>query len=709
MSPSGRRRTDAPAERAGSTLMEALRRWLARMHHDSSRRGGILLDMNGDVVWCSSSAAALIGSAPSALYRRPPWKTFYRTVADAGGFHGSRLGQAIAAGTVRRLDGESFVRADGAIVSAQYLVAPLHDGAEQVGTLLSFGRVEDGVEEPQPWADAEIRQLLERLPVAVYYWEVGHGGRCLYLSPRIAQLTGWHAREFVDDHAHWLASIHPDDRDAALAREALATVTGELTAEYRMIGPDGRVTWIRDHAVTVYDVEGTPLYFQGFMEDVTERKRAEAELEYQTTHDAATSLPNRQAFIVALEEGLHRSPGVAVLHLDLDRFKLLNESFGHVAGDAVLSDVAKRLPSALRAGDVLARFGGDEFTVLLREADAEAAEAVAARLLQTLAAPFSHAHGESYLTASIGISLATPGVSATDLIRDADAALHRAKDLGKSRFAMFDRSLRARARERLETEDDLHRALEREELAVVFQPIVHLATGTVVAVETLLRWHHPLRGALAPSAFIGVAEDTGLIVEIDRWVLREACRHGRDLGLALAGHAPLPRVNVNVSARHPLGSDLAGAVREALDAAELPPSRLCLELTESALLADTKHAADILAGVRALGVAVTLDDFGVGWSSLSHLRELPVDGLKIDRSFVAGLPTSAIDRALVTAIVTLARSMGIPAVAEGVEDAAQRDLLRELQCEFGQGYLFARPCRADEVLELVLDAATTAA
>jgi diguanylate cyclase (GGDEF)-like protein/PAS domain S-box-containing protein len=689
--------------------MEALRRWLARMNHDSSRRGGILLDPDDLVVWCSPSAASLIGVAPSALYRRAPWETFHRTTASAADFHASRLGQAIAAGTVRRLDAESFVRADGVEVAAQFLVAPLHDGSEQVGTLLSFARLEEGVDEPQPWADAEIRQLLERLPVAVYYWEVGHGGRCLYLSPRIAQLTGWHAREFVDDHAHWLASIHPDDRDAALEREALAAVTGELTAEYRMIGPDGRVVWIRDHAVTVYDADGTPLYFQGFMEDVTERKRAEAELEYQTTHDAATSLPNRQAFIVALDESLRRDAGVAVLFLDLDRFKLLNDSFGHIAGDAVLGDVAKRLPSALRSEDVLARFGGDEFTVLLRDADTTAAEGVAARLLQTLVAPFSHAHGESYLTASIGITLATPGVSATDLIRDADAAMHRAKELGKSRFAMFDRSLRARARTRLETEDDLHRALEREELAVVFQPIVHLGSGAVVAVETLLRWRHPLRGELAPSEFIGVAEDTGLIVEIDRWVLREACRHGRDLGVALAGHARTPRVNVNVSARHPLGSDLAGAVREALDAAELPAERLCLELTESALLADTNHAAGILAGVRDLGVAVTLDDFGVGWSSLSHLRELPVDGLKIDRSFVAGLPASAIDRALVTAIITLARSMGIPAVAEGVEVAAQRDMLRELHCDFGQGYLFARPCGADEVLELVLEAATTAA
>jgi len=445
------------------------------------------------------------------------------------------------------------------------------------------------------------------------------------------------------------------------------------------------------------------------MEDVTDRKRAAAELEYQATHDTATGLPNRDAFLAALARELDREGEVAVLVVDLDRFKLLNDSFGHGAGDAVLAHVARRLPAALRQEDLLARFGGDEFAILLRDTSLTAAEAVAGRLLQTLSDPVVHPHGESYLTASIGIATAASSASANDLVRDADAAMGRAKELGKSRYASFEQSMRARARTRLAVEDDLHRALERDELELVFQPIVHLASGAVASVETLLRWRHPLRGVLLPGEFIGVAEDTGLIVAIDRWVLREACLRATWLERALDGSTPAPRFNVNVSARQPLGTDLAAGVEQALDAAGLSPDRLCLELTESALLEDTGKAAATLRAIRDLGVGVTLDDFGVGWSSLSHLRELPVDGLKIDRSFVAGLPSSAIDRALVTAIVTLARSMGIPAVAEGIEQVVQRDALRELQCDFGQGYLFARPCDRARLLEIVRAGARVAA
>jgi diguanylate cyclase (GGDEF)-like protein len=374
--------------------------------------------------------------------------------------------------------------------------------------------------------------------------------------------------------------------------------------------------------------------------------------------------------------------------VDIDRFKLINDGHGHEAGDSLLQEAGGRLRAALREGDVLSRFGGDEFTAYLPDCDAAAAERVARRVLATLAQPFSVARGEVYVGGSVGIAV-TGGdsVTATDLIRDADVAMYSAKQGGRGRLQVFDTSLREASARRVEMVSGLHRALGLGEIEMLLQPIVDLTDGRLAGVEALLRWRRA--GQLVPPLeFVPLAEEAGLIAEIERFGLAEACRLGQRLA-ALHGH-PIA-VSVNVSPRHALQGDLAASVDHALRSTQFDPAGLLVELTESERIEDIEGLASVLGAVRELGVSVALDDFGTGWSTLGLLRRVPFDALKIDRSFTAGLPGSRSDRALVAAIVTLARSLGVPAVAEGIERPEQHAWLREAGCELGQGYLFARP------------------
>jgi diguanylate cyclase (GGDEF)-like protein/PAS domain S-box-containing protein len=537
--------------------------------------------------------------------------------------------------------------------------------------------------------EQRFQALLEGVPVAAYRWEAGSAGRCLYVSPQIETMLGFPPEQWMADPELWLQRIHPDDRARVMSDEGDAKTTGVLDNEYRFLHADGRIVWVRDQARWVVDEDGQAC-FEGVFADVTEGKRAELELTYTAQHDPLTGLVNRRQFTRQLEHELTqgRAGTSAVLFVDIDRFKLVNDGHGHDAGDALLREAGVRLQAALREGDVLSRFGGDEFTAYLPNCDAGCAEVVARRVLATLAQPFPVARGEVYVGGSVGIALTGGDAdAATDLIRDADVAMYVAKQGGRGRLALFDTSLREASAKRIEMVSALHRALELNEIEMELQPIVDLGDGRLAGVEALLRWR---RGGtvVPPLDFVPLAEESGLIADIERFALAEACRLGQRLA---ALHGEPIAVSVNVSPRHALQGDLALSVEHALRITGFDPGSLLVELTESERIEDVEGLADVLGAVRELGVSVALDDFGTGWSTLGLLRRVPFDALKIDRSFTAGLPASRSDRALVAAIVTLARSLGVPAVAEGIERPEQLAWLREVGCDLGQGYLFARP------------------
>jgi diguanylate cyclase (GGDEF)-like protein len=443
--------------------------------------------------------------------------------------------------------------------------------------------------------------------------------------------------------------------------------------------------------------------------DITQRKAFERELSRLAFSDTLTGLPNRALLLDRLTHALARADRqmrrVAVLFLDLDRFKVVNDSLGHASGDGLLVEVANRLGACLRTGDTAARLGGDEFTVLLEDVvDERQALEVAERIADALRLPILLDGREVFVSASIGIALSSPNRSEADgLLRNADLALYRAKADGRARYAIFDPSMEARALERLEVETDLRHALDRDELRVYFQPVVDLGTGFVNEVEALVRWERPGFGIVSPTAFIPIAEETGLIVQIGQWVLEEACRWAQRWQSFSAHQQPLV-VSVNLSARQFQHPDLLADIERALQETGLDPRLLKLEITESVVMQDAQATIETLQSLKAIGIRVAIDDFGTGYSSLSYLKRLPVDTLKIDRSFVNGLGNDAQDTAIVDSVVALARTLQLSVTGEGVETAAQARHLKQLGCQRGQGFLFARPLPPED-LERLLDEA----
>jgi diguanylate cyclase len=425
--------------------------------------------------------------------------------------------------------------------------------------------------------------------------------------------------------------------------------------------------------------------------------------ETQLLRDPLTGLPSRLLFLNRLTgalERLQRRRGrhVAVLFLDLDRFKVINDSLGHPVGDQLILAVAERLRHSLRRHETIARFGGDEFAILCEDiADEQDAIAVAERVLKSFSTPFQLASGEVTTAASVGIALSpNPDENGEDLIRDADAAMYRAKESGGGRFLLFDELTRQRAVARLQTEKALRRALEREELRVYFQPEVSIETGEIVGVEALVRWEHPERGLLGPGEFISLAEETGLIVPLGTWVMRESCRRARawhDAGIVSDDFS----MRVNVSARQLASERLPGTVKQILADTRLEPRHLCVEVTETLLIEDPTTSIATLSALKELGVEVAVDDFGTGYSSLQHLRNFPIDCVKIDRSFVRGLPDSSEDAAIVGAVIELGHALGLSVTAEGVETDAQHANLLASGCDTAQGFLWSRPEPADVV------------
>ncbi|MFI4990305.1 MAG: putative bifunctional diguanylate cyclase/phosphodiesterase [Solirubrobacterales bacterium] len=438
--------------------------------------------------------------------------------------------------------------------------------------------------------------------------------------------------------------------------------------------------------------------------DAIQQRGTEDHIRYQALHDPLTDLPNRVLFLDRLGHALQRPEAqIAVALLDIDNFKLVNDSLGHSAGDELLRKVAPRLTDALRPGDTIGRLGGDEFVVLLEAVEDELAAArIAERLVAAFEAPFELAAGEHFAKASLGIAVARgeDEQQPAALIRDADAAMYQAKARGRARFEVFDGAMRARTVKRLSVENDLRRAREREELRVVYQPIVSLEDGALVAVEALLRWQHPVRGLLAPGEFIPVAEESGLIESIGRWVLDTACAQAALWHAECPGAPPLG-IAVNLSARQFTQRELEQTVLHALRSSGIAPASLCLEITESVLLDEPERVSQTIDRVARHGVRFALDDFGTGYSSLAYLGRLPIDGLKVDRSFVDALGGSSRSTAITTAIVRMAQALSIEVIAEGVETETQLKLVRDLGCELAQGFYLHRPLQAPQISELL--------
>jgi len=437
-----------------------------------------------------------------------------------------------------------------------------------------------------------------------------------------------------------------------------------------------------------------------------DRSLVEAEVRHRALHDPLTSLPNRALALDRLEGALARrrrdGRAVAVLLADLDQFKLVNDSLGHAAGDDLLVALAPRLHDAVRPSDTVARLGGDEFLVVCEQLEgAHEAIRVAERVAQSIKQPIVLSAGEHFITASIGIAVAeSAGALPEDLLRDADAAMYRAKERGRGRYELFDEVLRKRVLLRLRTENELRRGLEHGELRVVYQPVVELASGTVTAVEALVRWQHPQRGLLDPVEFIPVAEDSGLIIALGDWVLAAACRDGAAWQRSFPRVEPL-LVCVNASARQLANAAFPARVAETMGRHGLASGSLALEITESVLMEEAHAPVTVLASLREYGLRLMLDDFGTGYSSLAYLKRFPLDVLKIDRSFIAGLGRDEEDSAIVAAIVRMARTLGLTVVAEGVERPEQLERLRELGCDRVQGRLIAEPMPAADVERLM--------
>jgi diguanylate cyclase (GGDEF)-like protein/PAS domain S-box-containing protein len=547
--------------------------------------------------------------------------------------------------------------------------------------------------------ERRYRTLVEQLPLIVYVDALDESSSNIFTSHQIEPMLGYTVEEWREDPDLFVRTLHPEDRDRVLAAHARTHKTHEpLSLEYRLISRQGDTVWVRDEGVVVLDDEGQPLYLQGFVLDITAERELQDQLRHQALFDPLTGLANRAFFHEQLDHAIsirsETEDVTAVVFIDLDEFKQVNDQHGHSVGDDVLAVLGDRLKSVIRAGDSVARLGGDEFAVLLTSVREPAEAAVVAeRLLEQITKPIDAAGRHLSLNASVGIALGSDGA---ELLKQADAAMYRAKAHGNAHYAFYDDELDEAALNRFKRIADLREAIAAKQFTLAYQPVVKLDPREVVGLEALLRWQHPTHGEVQPLEFIPLAEESGLIVQIGRWVLSEACfyaaRLRRELGRDI-------EIAVNVSARQLQHPEFVSHVDDALDRAGLPAHLLTLELTENVLLASGERAEQQLHVLKESGVKLALDDFGTGYGSLAYLQRLPVDVVKIDRSFTAGIDNGGDDLALLEGIVGLGKALGLQLVAEGIERDAQQGIVQELGCHGAQGFFFGRPAPADAASE----------
>lgn len=557
-------------------------------------------------------------------------------------------------------------------------------------------------------SEERFRSAFDHAPIGMAL--VAPDGGWLQVNQCLCDIIGYSEEEIR--RMNFQAITHPADLGDFLAhlKEVLEGRTLTHQMEKRYFHKLGHEVWVLVGVSLIRDSESKCLHLIFQIQDITDRKRAEQQLVHDAFHDALTGLPNRAWFMEQLEISLdkfrcQKDRLFAVLFLDLDRFKLINDSIGHMVGDHLLIGIANRLRHCLRPGDKVARLGGDEFTILLDgiRSAAEAIE-VADRIQKHLSQPFSLGGYETFTTVSIGIALSDPDYEfPEDFLRNADTAMYQAKSLGKARYVIFDSGMHACAVNLLQLETDLRRAIDRSEFFIDYQPIVALETGRLLGFEALVRWQHPERGLIPPDRFIAVAEETGSIVPIGQWVLLQAClqmkrwQERHSLGNSLS-------ISVNLSGRQFAHANLLEQITEILDATGLSPHSLKLEITESIVMDNVESTAGTLKKLQALGVELSIDDFGTGYSSLSYLHRLPIDTLKIDRSFVSRVGENNENKEIVRTILMLAQNLGMGVIAEGVETREQLDLLRELGCQSVQGFLVAKPLDAEAADQFIVNA-----
>jgi diguanylate cyclase (GGDEF)-like protein/PAS domain S-box-containing protein len=566
-----------------------------------------------------------------------------------------------------------------------------------------------GFEREREFAET-LRHSEERYALAaqgandgLWDWDVASGE--VYLSARWKSMLGHEEHEIGCHIDAWFSHVHPDDLPG-LKRALEAYAGGRKTHiqhEYRMVHKDGRQVWVLCRGIVLSDARGRPVRLAGSQTDITGRKKAEEQLHRHALHDGLTGLPNRALLMDRLEQAIARAKRTpdarfGVLFLDLDHFKTINDSLGHLAGDELLIEIAQRLTECLRSIDTVARLGGDEFAIIVADVESdEAASVVAERMQEALRAPFDIGGHRVFTSASVGITLSSDQYQrAEDFLRDADTAMYRAKSQGRARHQFFDGHMHEQAMERLSVEAGVRRALESEAFVLHYQPVVSLETGETVGLEALIRWNHPDRGILAPAEFLGVAEESGLILPVSEWVVRSACEQASRWQRESARTI---RVSINVPPRQLKDPFLVKLISEHLARTGLPPSALGLELVESSLIENREAIVDNLQQLRAMGIYIAVDDFGTGYSSLSYLKRLPIDALKIDRSFTQGIPFDVNDTAISTTIIAMARSLNLQVVAEGVETREQAEFLRAHGCHAAQGYFFSRPLPAEDCLQ----------
>lgn len=559
----------------------------------------------------------------------------------------------------------------------------------------------------QHHAQAALRKSEERYMLAargardgLWDWDIRLNK--IYFSARWKAMLGLDHSFQGTEPADWYSLVHSDNL-SGLQKCIEAHLKGDtphLEYEYRARHADGEYRWMLVRGEAVRDKESLPIRLAGSQTDITERKLNEEQLLHHAFHDDLTGLPNRALFFDRLGHCLQRQdrrPDIqfAVLLVDLDRFKVVNDSLGHLAGDNLLCDIAGRLAALIRGGDTSARIGGDEFAILLDDIkDLNDATRVAQRLNEELRLPYEVNKQEVYSSASIGIALSSTGYeNPEEMLRDADTAMYRAKSIGKGQYQIFNESMHQEALQVMKLENDMRRAIEREEFQLHFQPIVSIKRGEVVALETLVRWEHPLQGLLYPNVFIAIAEETDLIVELGEWILRTACQTAQAW---IAGGGPPIRVAVNVSARQFLRVDMCQLVQEVLDDTGLPPELLELEITESCFMGTGEANIEAIAKLARSGVSISLDDFGTGYSSLHILKTLPIDVLKLDRAFVSELGINDQEEAIASAVISMAKNLNLQVTAEGVETHKQLEVLSRLGYDQLQGFLIARPAPSFE-------------
>jgi diguanylate cyclase (GGDEF)-like protein/PAS domain S-box-containing protein len=612
---------------------------------------------------------------------------------------------------------ESFCRrADGGQVPVEVHLGTI-EGPERllVVTLRDVSELRAG-REARFEAEAKYRTLVEQIPAVVYLDPVDANQDSIYVSPQVVQLLGVSQDEWLADPYCWRKHVHPEDIDRVWEEYAEAyREHTTLDHEYRMVHEDGTVKWVMEQAYPIRDERGDPWLLQGVIFDISERKRAEEEIAFLAYHDKLTGLPNRVLFEEMLAAAITRARrhdlGVSVVFLDLDNFKLLNDSLGHQAGDAMLVQLAERLRGCTRETDLVARQGGDEFLLLLADLERApnpsmpgvdmaifVAESVAERVHEVLKEPFEVQGTEFIATGSVGISLfPTDAIDADTLLKNADAAMYQSKRHEPGGSVVFANHAED-SLQKLSTTTRLRRAVEEQNWVLHYQPIVSLRDGSCEGVEALVRWRDPVRELGQPNDFIPLAEELGLIEAIGDWVLEEVTRQQA----AWAAEGLDLRIGFNISPRQLWSANLAEKILGKLRTAGVDPDRVAVEITESSAMADPDRTQQILGRLRALGLTIAIDDFGTGYSSLARLKHLPVNVLKIDRTFIRDVHRDTGLASMVNAMIQLADGLGMTSVAEGIESHAELAFLQAHKCQSGQGFLFSRPVTADEIPELAL-------